>query len=150
VALTYDQLAIWTIEKYFSAKGEKRISFVTPPSGDAYYSLFDTHYLLTHGDRIGSRGGQGFVGPAATIARGIQKVRQQFARMGKPINFVLTGHFHVAMDLPNGIANGCLAGFSEYAKSELRAEPEPPTQTMFWTHPKWGLTTIRRIRVDHD
>lgn len=150
VALTYDQLAIWTIEKYFSAKGEKRIQFFTPPSGDAYYHVFNTAYLLTHGDRIGSRGGQGFVGPAATIARGIQKVRQQFARMGKPVHYVLTGHFHVAMDLPNGIANGCLAGFSEYAKSELRAEPEPPTQTMFWTHPKWGLTTIRRVRVDHD
>lgn len=150
VSLSYDQLCIWTIEKYFSAKGETRIKFYTPPSGDAYYSVFDTAYLLTHGDRIGSRGGQGFVGPAATIARGIQKVRQQFARMGKPVNYVLTGHFHVAMDLPNGIANGCLAGFSEYAKNELRAEPEPPTQTMFWTHPKWGLTTIRRLRVDHD
>ena len=70
--------------------------------------------------------------------------------MGRSVNYVLTGHFHVAMDLPNGIANGCLAGFSEYAKSELRAEPEPPTQTMFWTHSKWGLTTIRRVRVDHD
>jgi len=150
VALSYDQLAIWTIEKYFSAKGERRISFITPPSGDAYYQIFATSYMLTHGDRLGSRGGQGFVGPAATIARGIQKVRQQFARMGKPVHYVLTGHFHVAMDLPNGIANGCLAGFSEYAKSELRVEPEPPTQTMFWTHPKWGLTTIRRIRVDHD
>ena len=150
VALTYDQLAIWTIEKYFSAKGEKRIRFITPPSGDAYYSLFSTNYLLTHGDRIGSRGGQGFVGPAGTISRGIQKVRQQQARMGRSVNYVLTGHFHVAMDLPNGIANGCLAGFSEYAKSELRAEPEPPTQTMFWTHSKWGLTTIRRVRVDHD
>lgn len=150
VALSYDQLCIWTIEKYFSAKGEKRVKFFTPPSGDAYYNVFDTAYLLTHGDRIGSRGGQGFVGPAATIARGIQKVRQQFARMGKPVNYVLTGHFHCAMDLPNGIANGCLAGFSEYAKNELRAEPEPPTQTMFWTHPKWGLTTIRRLRVDHD
>jgi hypothetical protein len=150
VALSYDQLCIWTIEKYFSAKGEKRIQFFTPPSGDAYYQVFDTHYLLTHGDRIGSRGGQGFVGPAATLARGIIKCRQQAARMGRPVNYVLTGHFHVAMSLPNGIANGCLAGFSEYAKNELRAEPEPPTQTIFWTHPKWGLTTMRRIRVDHD
>lgn len=150
VALSYDQLCIWTIEKYFSAKGETRIKFYTPPSGDAYYSVFDTHYLLTHGDRIGSRGGQGFIGSSGTIARGIHKTRAQYARMGKPINYVLTGHFHVAMQLPNGIANGCLAGFSEYAKNELRAEPEPPTQTMFWTHPKWGLTTIRRVRVDHD
>ena len=150
VALSYDQLCIWTIEKYFSAKGEKRIRFITPPSGDAYYQVFDTHYLLTHGDRIGSRGGAGFIGSSAVIARGVHKCRAQYARMGKPINYVLTGHFHVAMSLPHNIANGCLAGFSEYAKNELRAEPEPPTQTMFWTHPKWGLTTIRRIRVDHD
>jgi hypothetical protein len=95
-------------------------------------------------------GGTGFIGPSATIAKGISKLRSQYARMGKPVNYVLNGHFHVAMELPNGISNGCLAGFSEYAKNELRAEPEPPTQTMFWTHPKWGLTTIRRVRVDHD
>lgn len=150
VALTYDYLAIWAIESYFKAKGETRITFCAPPSGDAYFSIFNTNYLLTHGDRIGSRGGQGFIGSSATIMRGIYKCRQQYARMGRPVDYVLTGHFHVAMQLPNGIANGCLAGFSEYAKSELRAEPEPPTQTMWWTHPKWGLTTIRRVRVDHD
>jgi hypothetical protein len=43
-----------------------------------------------------------------------------------------------------------LAGFNEYARTELRCEPEPPTQTMWWTHPKWGLTTMRKLRVDHD
>lgn len=149
-ALSYDYLAIWAIESYFKAKGETRIKFCAPASGDAYFSVFNTNYLLTHGDRIGSRGGQGFIGSSGTIARGIHKVRAQLARMGRPVDYVLTGHFHVAMQLPNGIANGCLAGFSEYAKSELRAEPEPPTQTMWWTHAKWGLTTIRRIRVDHD
>ena len=149
-ALSYDYLAQWAIESYFKAKGESRITFCAPPSGDAYFSIFNTPYLLTHGDRIGSRGGQGFIGSSGTIARGIHKVRAQYARMGKPISYVLTGHFHVAMQLPNGIANGCLAGFSEYAKSELRAEPEPPTQTMWWTHPRWGLTTIRRVRVDQD
>lgn len=149
-ALSYDYLALWAIESYFKAKGEQRITFCSPPSGDAYFSIFNTHYLLTHGDRIGSRGGQGFIGPSANISKGIVKVRQQLARMNRPVDYVLTGHFHVAMQLPNGIANGCLAGFSEYAKSELRAEPEPPTQTMWWTHPRWGLTTIRRVRVDQD
>ena len=149
-AFSYDYLAIWAIESYFKAKGETRITFCAPPSGDAYYSIYNTNYLLTHGDRIGSRGGAGFIGSSGTIMRGIYKCRQQYARMSKPVDYVLTGHFHVAMQLPNGIANGCLAGFSEYAKSELRAEPEPPTQTMWWTHPKWGLTTIRRVRVDQD
>jgi hypothetical protein len=149
-AFSYDYLAIWAIESYFKAKGETRITFSAPPSGDAYFSIYNTNYLLTHGDRIGSRGGAGFIGSSGTIMRGIYKCRQQYARMSKPIDYVLTGHFHVAMQLPNGIANGCLAGFSEYAKSELRAEPEPPTQTMWWTHPRWGLTTIRRVRVDQD
>lgn len=149
-SFSYDYLAIWAIESYFKAKGETRITFSAPPSGDAYFSIYNTNYLLTHGDRIGSRGGAGFIGPAANISKGIFKVRQQLARMGRPVDYVLTGHFHVAMNLPNGIANGCLAGFSEYAKSELRAEPEPPTQTMWWTHPRWGVTTIRRVRVDQD
>lgn len=150
VALTYDYLAIWAIESYFKAKGETRITFCAPPSGDALYQVFNTTHLLTHGDRIGSRGGTGFIGPSATVAKGAHKVRAQYARMGKQIDYVNVGHFHVAMQLPNAIVNGSLAGFNEYARSELRCEPEAPTQTMWWTHPKWGLTTIRRVRVDHD
>ena len=150
VALTYDYLAIWAIESYFKAKGETRITFCAPPSGDALYQVFNTTHLLTHGDRIGSRGGTGFIGPSATVAKGAHKVRAQYARMGKQIDYVNVGHFHVAMQLPNAIVNGSLAGFNEYARTELRCEPEAPTQTMWWTHPKWGLTTMRRIRVDHD
>lgn len=150
VALTYDYLAIWAIESYFKAKGETRITFCAPPSGDALYQVFNTTHLLTHGDRIGSRGGTGFIGPSATVAKGAHKVRAQYARMGKQIDYVNVGHFHVAMQLPNAIVNGSLAGFNEYARSELRCEPEAPTQTMWWTHPRWGLTTMRRIRVDHD
>ena len=150
VALTYDYLAIWAIESYFKAKGETRITFCAPPSGDALYKVFETNYLLTHGDRIGARGGTGFIGPSATVAKGAHKLRAQYARMGRPIDYVNIGHFHVAMQLPNAIVNGSLAGFNEYARTELRCEPEPPTQTMWWTHPKWGLTTMRRLRVDHD
>ena len=150
VALSYDYLAIWAIESYFKAKGETRITFCSPDSGDALYQVFDTHYLLTHGDRIGSRGGTGFIGPAATVSKGAFKLRAQYAQMRKRVDYVLMGHFHVPMQLQNAIVNGSLAGFSEYARSELRCEPGPPTQTMFWTHPKWGLTTIRRLRVDYE
>jgi hypothetical protein len=147
---SFDDLIVYAMQKHFQAHGENRIQFIAPRSGDAYFQIYDTNYLLTHGDRIGSRGGNGFIGAASPLSKGIHKVRQQAAHVGKKVDYVLTGHFHVAMALPHGIANGCLAGFSEYAKNELRAEPEPPTQTMFWTDSKWGLTTIRRLRVDHD
>ena len=149
-ALSYDYLAIWAIQSYFKAKGETRVTFSAPESGDALYKVFDTSYLLTHGDRIGSRGGTGFIGPAATVAKGAFKLRAQYAQMQKRVDYVLMGHFHTPMQLPNAIVNGSLAGFNEYARSELRCEPGPPVQTMFWTHAKWGLTTLRRIRVDHD
>jgi predicted phosphodiesterase len=148
VDLSYDDLTLFSIETHFKARAEKRITFSAPRSGDAYFSVFNTRFLLTHGDRMGSRGGQGFIGPAATIMRGIQKVRQQYARMGRPVDYVIHGHYHVAMDLPNGVSNGALAGFSEYAKTELRAEPETPTQSMFFVHPEWGITSRRRIQVD--
>jgi len=147
---SFDDLIVFAMQKHFQTLGENRIQFIAPRSGDAFFSIYETNYLLTHGDRIGSRGGAGFIGAASPLSKGIHKVRQQAAHVGKKVDYVLTGHFHVAMALPHGIANGCLAGFSEYAKNELRAEPEPPTQTMFWTDPKWGLTTIRRLRVDHD
>jgi hypothetical protein len=150
VALSYDYLAIWAIQSYFKAKGEDRVTFCAPASGDALYKVFDTNYLLTHGDRIGARGGTGFIGPAATVSKGAFKLRAQYAQMQKRVDYVLMGHFHTPMQLPNAIVNGSLAGFNEYARSELRCEPGPPVQTMFWTHAKWGLTTLRRIRVDHD
>lgn len=150
VALSYDFLAIWAIESYFKAKGETRITFNAPASGDALYQVYNTTHVLTHGDRIGSRGSGGFIGPAANISKGAYKVRAQHARMGKQVDYVNVGHFHTAMHLQHAIVNGSLAGFNEYARSELRCEPEPPTQTMWWTHPRWGLTTMRRIRVDHD
>lgn len=134
----YETLLAWMIEREF--KNEKRVRFVTPVSGDCYFSIYGTRFLLTHGDRIGSRGGQGFIGPIATILRGHHKTRQQYARQGQPVDYVLHGHFHTAAQLPHGIANGSLVGFNSFAKNVIRAEPEPPTQALFFVHEKFGLT----------
>lgn len=148
VDYSYDTLLVYTLQKHF--KNEPRITFNAPKSGDAFYSVTGTNFLATHGDRIGSRGGTGMVGPAATIARGVMRVRISQARLGKRVDYVIHGHLHTAMHLPNCISNSTLAGYSEYAKSEMRAEPEPPTQWLFFVHPKWGVTTMRKVRVDHD
>lgn len=148
VDLSFDDLVIWHIEQHFAAKGARNISFRAPRSGDAFFKVYNTSFLMTHGDAIGSRGGAGFVGPAATISRGIQRVRQQYGHVGQKIDWVLVGHFHVPMILENGISNGNLAGFSEYANREMRARPEPPSQWLFWVHPKWGITTHRLVKLE--
>lgn len=141
----YDYLASLLLEKIFEK--DKRIKFYTPVSGDFYYQVYGTRYLLTHGDRIGSSGGQGFIGPAATIMRGIKKTRDQFASVGKIVDYVLLGHYHTSMKLPHGVVNGSLPGYSEYAK-RFRMDPEPPSQTLLFTDPKYGLEQVREIRLD--
>jgi hypothetical protein len=122
----------------------KDVTFITPTSGDAYFSLYGIRFLLTHGDRIGSRGGQGFIGPIATITRGAKKTKDAYATAGKLIDWVLIGHFHQSAMAPGFIANGSLPGYNEYAQS-LRATPEPPCQTLFFVTNKYGLNEYRRI-----
>ena len=121
----------------------------TPESGDAYFNVYGHNILLTHGDRIGSRGGTGFVGVAATILRGMKKTRDQYASMSKPLDTILCGHFHEYMELPYGFCNGTMAGFNEYAMS-LRIAPRPPMQLLFFIHPKHGITYRIPIHLDDD
>lgn len=142
----YETLLAWMIEREF--KNEKRVRFVTPLSGDYRFQIYGTRFLLTHGDRIGSRGGQGFIGPIATILRGHYKVRQQYARMGQPVDYVLNGHYHTYAILPHGISNGSLVGFNAFAKNIIRAEPEPASQTLFFVSDKFGLTHAWPVYVD--
>lgn len=133
----FETALAYMLEREF--KDDKRVTFETPVSGDALFTVGRTNFLLTHGDRIGSRGGQGFIGPVATIARGVKKVREQYAHVGRTVHYVLLGHFHEPMMLPDFIVNGSLPGFSEFARG-LRFKPNPPAQWLFFVHPQHSIT----------
>lgn len=135
----YDTLSAWMLENYFKAKGEKRVKFWTPSSGDALFKVFGWQFLLTHGDRIGSRGGQGFIGPSATIARGMKKLRDYYAALGTTIDVIMVGHFHTRLELEYGFSNGSLPGASEYSR-DGRMSPLAPSQWLFFVHPDHGVT----------
>lgn len=128
-------------------KGDRRISFQSTESPDVYYPIYNQSICLTHGDRIGSRGGQGFVGPVATIARGCQKVINQGAAMGQRIDAVHLGHFHTSLLSSFYMVNGSLPGYSEFAFSN-RMRPEPPQQTLAFYSERHGLVDYRLIRLD--
>lgn len=133
----YDTMSAWMLEREF--KNDKRFSFYTPESGDAIFSVYGWQYLLTHGDKIGSRGGEGFIGPAATIARGMKKLIDYYASFGQTIDTIFVGHFHQSMELSWGFCNGSLPGYSEFAKLH-RMKPEQAKQWLLFSHPKYGLT----------
>lgn len=141
---SYDTLVSDFLEMQFA--GEERLTFYVPASGDALFSVYGWQILATHGDRIGSRGGQGFVGPAATVARGFKKLAAEYAARGTILDLILVGHFHVALMLEEGFANGSLPGPSEYGR-DFRFRPRPATQLYFTMHPKRGVTQVRWLQV---
>ena len=140
----YDTLISAMVQKQL--EDDKNISFYTPKSGEAYFELCGTNFLATHGDRIGSKGGQGFIGCSATIARGQHKTRQSYAQIDKPIDWMLIGHFHTPMLLEHTIVNGTTVGYSQYAR-DLRLEPALPSQTLFYVDETYGVTDLSRIYV---
>ena len=75
----------------------------------------------------------GFIGPAATIARGHKKLFDNWSLTGRHVDCILTGHLHTSLKLELGYANGSLAGYSEYAR-DFRAKPDAAKQWLFFVH----------------
>lgn len=141
-AHSYDRLTSFMLRTHFAR--DKRITFQTSRSFDVFFPIYDRNILLTHGDRIGSRGGMGFIGPAAVIMRGAQKVIAEQAALGRIVHRVDMGHHHYPMPLDWVVCNGCMPGYSEYAKS-FRMRPTPPLQYLFYHHPKRGVVDYKPI-----
>ncbi len=128
---SYETLLTWWLADSFDH--DPNVEFWQPPSGDALFDVCGWNVLLSHGDRTGSKGGQGFVGPAATIARGHQKLLMNYAMSGRHVDVILTGHLHTSLKLATGYANGSLAGYNEYARS-FRAMPDAAKQWLLFIH----------------
>lgn len=143
-AHSYDRIIGYMLRRHF--KSDSRVNFQVSESFDVRFPIYDKSILVTHGDRTGSRGGQGFIGPAATILRGAQKVIMEQAALGFHIDRVDTGHYHYPFYMDWALSNGCLPGYSEYAKS-FRMRPTPPTQMLLYHHPKRGVVDIKPINL---
>jgi hypothetical protein len=143
---SYDTLLADIVELHYGASGEGRVKFYAPRSGDALFTIDGWVFVATHGDRIGSRGGQGLVGPAATVARGFKRIITEYAGRGIIVDFILTAHFHTSLRLEEGFVNGCLPGPSEYAR-DGRYRPRPATQWFLAVHRRRGITQQREINV---
>jgi len=144
VLQNYDTLVGWFIEAAF--KSEKLISVEYSKSVDALFNVFDFPMLVTHGDRIGSRGGAGFLGATATIVRGHFKLVADYAARGVSLYKVFTGHFHTGVTTTAGYANSTMAGPSEYSR-DGRMGIQPASQDYFVIHEEHGVIEHRQIMV---
>lgn len=133
----YETLLAWCLARQFD--DDPNVEFIAPKSGFAYFEAEGHKCLMAHGDRMGSRGGTGFIGPAATIARGHQKLKQSYETAGKPLDLILTGHLHTSLKLQFGYANGSVAGYSEYAR-DLQAAPDAAKQWLLMMNEDEGVS----------
>lgn len=128
---SYETMLSWWLASSF--EDDANVKFWTPTSADAFFRVEGHNFLMSHGDKIGSRGGAGFVGPAATIARGHQKLYQNWSLTGQQIDCILTGHLHTSLKLSRGFANGSMVGYNEFAR-DIRADPAPASQWLLFSH----------------
>lgn len=132
-------------------KADPRFLFLVPGETDAYFKVFNHRFLLTHGDALGVKGGDGIIGALGPIARGAVKVGRSEAQIGRNFDTLIMGHWHTY--IPRGdatpvIVNGALKGYDEYARTMLRVPYSRPSQALWFVHPTFGITCQWPVWLD--
>lgn len=126
----------------------KHVQFLIPGETDAYFSIYGHRYLLTHGDSLGVKGGDGIIGALGPIVRGAFKVGRSEAQIGRDFDCVVMGHWHQYIPLQSIIVNNSFIGYNEYARLGLRAEYSRPSQALWFTHPEHGITARWEVYLE--
>jgi len=146
VFTNYDWSIYVNLARYF--KSSKHIKFLIPSGPDAHFNVYGHRYMLTHGDSLGVKGGDGIVGALGPIMRGALKVGQSEGQMGRDFDTLVMCHWHQYITLPGVIVNNALKGFDEYAMMQLRAKFSRPSQALWFTHPEHGITAHWQVYLE--
>lgn len=146
VFTNYDWSIYANLARYF--KKEKHIHIDVPNSADAQFQVFNTRYMLTHGDSLGVAGGDGIIGAIGPIMRGAIKVGRSEAQMGRDFDHLVLCHWHQCLWLPRVTVNNALKGYDEFALLKLRAPYSRPSQSLWFEHPEHGVTARWEIFLE--
>lgn len=140
----FDWLLYKLIERDFRKRDD--VTVQVGNAADAHIQVYNTRYLLTHGDQF--RGGGGISGAMSPLMLGAHRKTRRQASAGKPYDVMVIGHWHQSMWLPAKglIAGNCLKGYDEYAY-QGNFEPTPPSQDFWITTPEHGPTISAPIFV---
>jgi len=137
------------LELYF--RNDKRIQFFIPEETDAYFKVLGHRFLLTHGDNLGVKGGDGIIGVLGPMARGAIKVGRSEAQIGRDFDTIVIGHYHTFVPRSDAmplLANGAVIGYNEYARLRLRVPYSRPSQALWFMHQKHGFTATWPVYLD--
>jgi transposase-like protein/predicted phosphodiesterase len=143
--LSYDILAADMLRDRF--RDDPRVTWQIAQGADVRIPLYGRTILVTHGDKMGTGGGQGFAGPVLPIIRGANKVKLQSLSANLGCDLILSGHYHTSAAPPGILANGSVVGYSEFG-NQIRAAVEPPKQWLARFSHKWGLCDRLDVQLD--
>ncbi len=129
-------------------KKSRAVQFMIPEEADAMFNIYNHRYMLTHGDSLGVKGGDGIIGALGPIMRGTLKTHRSEAQIGRDFDTLLIGHWHQYLTLPGLICNNSLKGYDEYARLALRAPYSRPSQALWFTHPEHGITAHWQVYLE--
>lgn len=143
-----DWLVYQIVAREFAS--DPRVTVMVPDSGETVFRVYGRTFLLTHGDMLGTKGGDGIIGALGPIMRGSMKTLRSVASLGLDIDHLIVGHWHQSIHLPQVTVNGTIKGPDEYALKFLRAPAEDPSQTLMILHPDHGITFRQPIFLKDD
>jgi hypothetical protein len=134
----------WLIGQLIARNFDKddRVTLEIPDGTDCLINVYDSTFLLTHGDQVSGGGGIGGIWPPVMRMAAKKRVRHQF-------DAVLMCHWHSLIMAPTAgvVVNGSLKGEDEYAAT-MNFTPERAQQALFTVAPGHGVTFSAPVIVD--
>lgn len=126
-------------------RSDPRITMNVTNAPDAYFSVYNTNYCLTHGDQF--RGGSGISGFLTPLMLGVHRKRRKDAAAGRYWNKIVLGHFHQSYFLKEIIVGGSVCGYDEHA-SDNNYAPEPAEAALWLNTPERGVTGYMPVHLE--
>lgn len=128
-----------------SVSTDERITFSITPAPEQVVGIYDSRFLLTHGDGFRSVGGIGGIYPS--MLKFLHRKHRQFEAVGQPWDVALMGHWHQYLTGPDFLVNGSLKSYDEYAARNGFGY-EPARQALAIVTPERGITQQMPIYAD--
>lgn len=126
-------------------RDDPRITFSISTSPHQRIDIYDTRFLLAHGDAFRSQGGVGGLYPS--MLKWLLKMHNLYSQSRNDFDHALIGHWHQLLFGTDFVVNGSLKGYDEYARHG-GFNFERPQQALFVVTPENGI--VQRLPVFAD
>ena len=121
---------------------DDRIEVHVSKSPEYLFNVYDTRFMLDHGDKFRGGGGIGGIYPPM-----LKWLGRKMNVPGRGFDYAVIGHWHQLIYHSDIIVNSSLKGFDEYARAK-GFRFEKPQQALFFVSPGEGITMRTQIMAD--